>query len=86
MLFASFLFLMEEKMRLLNAIRMISAEIKHRVVIHHQLSHFTCGDCEEGNRCGRLPSDDCIERAVQIERDGDQPRSRALRGFKLPTD
>ena len=54
-------------MRLLNAIRMISAEIKHRVVIHHQLSHFTCGDCEEGKRCGRLPSDDCIERAVQTK-------------------
>ena len=69
-------------MCLLNAIRMISAEIKHRVVIHHQLSHFTCGDCEEVKRCGRLPSDDCIERAVQIERDGYQSRSRALRGYQ----
>jgi hypothetical protein len=31
-------------------------------------SEFTCGDCERMERCGLPPSDDCIEKAAQIER------------------
>ena len=75
-------FLMEGEMRLLDALRVISAKIKNRVVMHRQLSHFQCGDCEVTERCGRLPSDDCIERIVRIERDGDQPRSQSLRDYQ----
>ena len=69
-------------MRLLDAFQVIYAKIKHRVAMHRRLARFQCGDCEATERCGRLPSDDCIERIVQIERDGDQPRSRALRGSR----
>lgn len=72
-----FKFLMEGEMRPFDALRVISAKIKNRVVMYRRLSHFQCGDCEAAERCGRLPSDDCIERIVQIERDGDQPRSRS---------
>ena len=69
-----FQILVEGEMRLLDAFQVIYAKIK--------LARFQCGDCEATERCGRLPSDDCIERIVQIERDGDQPRSRALRGSR----
>jgi hypothetical protein len=42
-------------------------------------SEFSCGDCERVNRCGRPPTDDCIVRAAQIERDptGYQRRMKA---------
>jgi len=74
--------MMEREMRLFDALRVISAKIKNRMVMYRRLSHFQCGDCEAAERCGRLPSDDCIERIVQIERDGDQPRSRSLRDYQ----
>lgn len=77
-----FQILVEGEMRLLDAFQVIYAKIKHRVAMHRRLARFQCGDCEATERCGRLPSDDCIERIVQIERDGDQPRSRALRGSR----
>lgn len=70
--------LMEGEMRLLKAIRTISA----RLAAQRRMSHFKCGDCEEAEQCGRLPGDDCIERAVQINRDGDKSRSHPLRGYR----
>jgi hypothetical protein len=69
-------------MRLLGIFEIILAKIKHRVAMHRQLSRFQCGDCELTERCGRPPSDDCIERVRQIERDGDQSRSRSLRSYQ----
>ena len=43
---------------------------------------FTCGDCERVDRCGRPPSDDCIEKAAQIERGWTRPTKWArLRYF-----
>jgi hypothetical protein len=66
---------------LLDALRAISAKIKDRVAMHRRLSRFQCEDCEESERCGRFPDEDCIERVVQIQRDGDRPRSRSLRGY-----
>lgn len=36
-------------------------------------SEFTCGDCERMERCGLPPSDDCIEKAAQIERGWTRP-------------
>jgi hypothetical protein len=73
-------------MRLLNVIRSISAAVARRVAIQRQMSRFNCGDCEEMERCGRSPSEDCIERLTQIERDGDRPRPRSLRAVHFPTD
>ncbi len=76
--------LRKEKMRLFDVIRSISAAVARRVVIQRQMSRFNCGDCEEMERCGRSPSEDCIERLAQIERDGDRPRP--LRVVRFPTD
>jgi hypothetical protein len=36
-------------------------------------SEFACGDCERVERCGLPPSDDCIEKAAQIERGWTRP-------------
>jgi len=69
-------------MRLLDVIRMISVKVADRLATQRQMSHFKCGDCEEAERCGRPPSNSCIERAVQIERDGDIACSSSLRGYR----
>ena len=68
-------------MRLLDVIRSISVKAAARLATQRR-SQFKCGDCEEMERCGRLPSDDCIERAVQTERDGDKSRSSLSRGYQ----
>ncbi len=39
-------------------------------------SEFYCGDCERWERCGLPPSVNCIARAAQMERDGDNRRIR----------
>lgn len=41
---------------------------------------FTCGDCERWERCGLLPSDDCVVRAAQLER-GDWKLRRQARAL-----
>jgi hypothetical protein len=69
-------------MRALNAIRGIFTKLAGRIATHRQLSHFKCGDCETSERCGQLPSEDCIARTAQIERDGDKSRSPSSRGYQ----
>jgi len=32
---------------------------------------FVCGDCERNQHCGLPPHEDCIEKAIQRERDPD---------------
>jgi hypothetical protein len=69
-------------MRALNAIRGIFTKLAGRIATHRQLSHFKCGDCETSAHCGQLPSEDCIARTAQIERDGDKSRSPSPRGYQ----
>jgi len=69
-------------MHALNAIRGIFTKLAGRIATHRQLSHFKCGDCETSERCGQLPSEDCIARTAQIERDGDKSRSPSPRGYQ----
>ncbi len=69
-------------MRTLDAIRRVFAKLAGRISTHRQLSYFKCGDCETSERCGQLPSDDCIARAAQIERDGDKSRKPSQRGYQ----
>ncbi len=38
---------------------------------------FTCGDCERSARCSLPPSDNCIARAEQLERDDWKLKRRA---------
>ena len=69
-------------MRALNAIRGIFTKLADRIATYQKLSHFKCGDCETSEQCGKLPSEDCIARAAQIERDGDKSRSPSPRGYQ----
>lgn len=69
-------------MRALNAIRGIFTKLVGRIATYQQLSHFKCGDCETSERCGQLPSEDCIARTAQMERDGDKSRSPSPRGYQ----
>jgi hypothetical protein len=70
------------EMRALAAIRRAFIKLTGRVATRRQLSHFKCGDCETSEQCGKLPSDDCIARAAQIERDGDKSNSSSPRGYQ----
>jgi len=69
-------------MRALDAIWGIFTKLAGRIATRRQLSNFKCGDCETSERCGKLPSDDCIARTAQIERDGDKSRSPSQRGYQ----
>jgi hypothetical protein len=69
-------------MRAFDAIRGIFAKLAGRIATHRQLSRFKCEDCETSEQCGKLPSDDCIARTTQIERDGDKSRSPSPRGYQ----
>ena len=40
---------------------------------------FVCGDCERNQQCGLPPHEDCIEKAIQRERDPDGAILRAKR-------
>ena len=66
----------------LDAVRGMFAKLAGRIATHRQLSHFKCWDCETSEQCGKLPSEDCIARATQIERDGDKSSSRSPRGYQ----
>jgi hypothetical protein len=37
---------------------------------------FVCGDCEEWQRCGLPPNENCVVRAAQIARLGEKPLRR----------
>jgi len=40
---------------------------------------FTCGDCPRYQQCGLTPEEDCLEKAMQRERDPDGWMLRAKR-------
>jgi len=63
-------------MRLLDAIREAFRRLADHIAVQRRLSRFTCGDCERHDRCGKLPSENCIARVAQIARDGDRSRPR----------
>jgi hypothetical protein len=44
-----------------------------------QPPEFVCGDCERNLQCGLPPHEDCIEKAMQRERDPDGSILRAKR-------
>jgi len=73
---------MEAEMRVSDAIRGIFAKLAKSVATLQRSSRFECGDCDISERCGQLPSDDCIPQAAQIERDGDRPRPQPPGGYQ----
>lgn len=68
-------------MGVFNLIRSIIIKVGQRMETRRRMSRFKCGDCEIVDRCGQLPSDDCIARAAQIERDGVKSRSQSPPGY-----
>jgi hypothetical protein len=48
-----------------------------------QSREFVCGDCERNLRCGLPPHADCIEKAIQRERDPDGAILRAKRRAQI---
>lgn len=68
-------------MGVLNVIRNIFIKLGQRIETRRRLSHFKCGDCETFEQCGQLPSEDCIARVAQIERNGDNSRSQLPPGY-----
>jgi len=69
-------------MRALDAIKGFFAILANRLMTRRRMAHFKCGDCETSERCGQLPTDDCIARAAQIERDGDKSHSTSPRVYQ----
>jgi hypothetical protein len=48
-----------------------------RLVARARRQEFACGECERWERCGQLPSEQCIVRAAQLARDADRPSKPA---------
>jgi hypothetical protein len=60
----------------LALVRRIAAMIAIGRETSRRLSRFTCGDCEQSERCGLPPDDGCVIKAMHIARDGDQRARR----------
>jgi hypothetical protein len=71
----------EGEMRALDAVRGIFIKLADRAATQRRLSRFKCGDCARWEQCGQAPSDYCIVRLAEIERDGDRPRPGSPRGY-----
>ena len=57
-------------------VRKIAAMIAADRETTRRLSRFTCGDCEQSERCGLPPDDGCVIKAMQMARDADQRARR----------
>jgi hypothetical protein len=62
-------------------VRRIAAMIAADRKTSRRLSRFTCGDCEQSERCGLPPDDGCVIKAMQIARDGDQRAWRSSAAY-----
>lgn len=47
------------------------------LIVRGRQIDFTCADCDRWQRCGLPPSETCVARAAQIERDGGKPVRRS---------
>jgi hypothetical protein len=68
-------------MRVFDFVPAILAKLTSMNATLRRTSEFTCGDCERVDRCGLPPSDDCIEKAAQIERGWTRPTKGARRWY-----
>jgi hypothetical protein len=67
-------------MRALDQIPKIFATVAGKIVSLRRWSRFTCGDCERNERCALPPEENCAAKAVQIDRDGENP-ARPASGY-----
>jgi hypothetical protein len=75
--FAELLLLQQGYMRILDFLQGTLAKVTSIGAALRKHSDFACGDCERVDRCGLPPSDDCIEKAAQIERGWHRSTTRA---------
>jgi hypothetical protein len=68
---------------MLGIIRDILTHAKDFIDGLRQPPEFVCGDCERNQRCGLPPHADCIEKAMQRERDPDGAILRAKRRAQI---
>src|SRR6516164_6701576 len=61
-------------MRAIHVLKKSFHAVARRVAAARTRPAFYCGQCERWERCGLPPSEDCIVRLAQIERDGGRPR------------
>jgi hypothetical protein len=62
-----------------DRIEEIWAHVKDFIAGLRQPPEFVCGDCERNLQCGLPPHKDCVEKAMQRERDPDGSILRAKR-------
>ena len=60
-------------MQVLDFVQGVLAKLASMSATLRRSSELNCGDCERKERCGLPPSDDCIEKAAQIERGWTRP-------------
>ena len=68
----------EENMRALDVFRGVTKAIGDSIANGLSGSTFNCGDCERSHRCGLPPSEKCIVRAAQMERDPNGYKRRRI--------
>jgi hypothetical protein len=70
---------METLMSARDIVQGIIDKIAANLAIARKRSEFACGDCDRWSHCGLAPSDDCIGKLSQLERDaGRVPRPGIL--------
>jgi hypothetical protein len=62
-------------------VQAVLAKLASMSATRWRLSEFTCSDCERVDRCGLPPSDNCIQKAAQIERGWTRPTKWATRRY-----
>ena len=62
-------------MKLPGSLQAMVNAIADRFAASRRASGITCGKCEQNERCGLPPHEDCVVKAAQIARDGDFSRS-----------
>ena len=62
-------------MKLPGALQAMFDAIADRFAASRRASGVTCGKCEQNERCGLPPHEDCVVKAAQIARDGNYSRT-----------
>ena len=62
-------------MKMPGALQAMFDAIADQFAATRRASEFTCGDCEQNERCGLPPHDDCPVKAAPIARDGNLSRA-----------
>ena len=62
-----------------SAFSRVASLVKHWSEIRARRNRFVCADCSCRESCGRPPTDDCVEAAMQIELH--EENMRWMRGY-----